>query len=231
MARVIVPDRLRLVRGTLPAVDQQAVDRAWEQAVLADPTLYDGPALACPRVDHRPADSTLTLEWAPVTYRYFSLRRVPGADVAPALFAAVVQPTVEGGLVVGRTTAAGQVQIPGGVVEQPTGAVDEAWLAHEAARELAEETGVVVPPEELARFAVTSTPGGNVGVFFRAPPLAEKVIRERFAVLLAKETAAGNVPELAEVTTVGSLSDLLELGGPYSASSIPVARRYLDQFG
>lgn len=117
---VFEPDRLQLVRTTPPALsenERQARDRAWDQGVRANPELYDGLAVACVNVEYHPEESTLTMMWAPVRYRYFLARQVPGAVVAPCVFAAVVQPTVDGGLLVGRTSAAGRVQIPGGVAE------------------------------------------------------------------------------------------------------------------
>ncbi len=194
--------RLRLVEGDPPRISpahRATMDRAWEEAVRTVPALFDGPVVACAGME-RDGRRGMTLYWTVVPYRHYALHRVPGAAALPSLFVAVVQPVREGGLLVGLTSAStavpGRWQVPGGSVEPPAEGVtlDEAALRGNAARELAEETGVDVVPEELVLWAVTRGEHGNIGVFFRAVPRSAAVLRERFAASVAAETAAGVIP-------------------------------------
>lgn len=202
----------------------------WTEAAHANPSLYDGPSIAVPALEQPPGE--LVLKWAPVTYRYFMLRRL---DVAcmPCLFSAVIQPTDKGGMLVGRsssiTRAPGRVHLPGGVVEPPTNPgidLDVLHLAREATRELVEETGITVQEEHLTCALVTHAVNGNVGVIFRAPPLQESVVRKQFAEHRTRETTAGRALEFDEIEIVSTMDDLAAMGGPYSDSVIPVVRYF-----
>jgi 8-oxo-dGTP pyrophosphatase MutT (NUDIX family) len=213
---------LRLVESVAPPVpvaDQMRRDEVWEAAVRANPTgLFDGPVVVCTGLE-RGAGGTVSLSWAPVTYRHFALRRVPGAEVLPSMFVAVAQPTDEGGLLVGRmspgTAAPGRLQLPGGSVEPPAdhGRLDLAALARHAAQELWEEIGILAAHEDLCLWVVTRGEYGNVGVFFRAPSLPEALIRDRFQALLSETVQSGD-PELQEITFVRSVAELDGAGSP-----------------
>ncbi|MGW0821686.1 NUDIX hydrolase [Streptomyces sp. NPDC002845] len=210
------------------------MNRIWDAAVQANPSLFDGPMAACAGLEWEGPDS-LVVTWARVTYRYRALRQVPGADVRlTSLFVSIVQPTDDGGLLVGRmapwTAAPGRWQLPGGSVEPPADhrPLDLAALRRHAARELVEETGVVTPSDDLTLRLVTRGENGSVGVLFHAPPLPASLLRERFAGLVASETALGREPEFDRIAVLRAPDELTGLGGTRSDYLEPVVRRYAD---
>ncbi|MFJ9844239.1 NUDIX hydrolase [Kitasatospora sp. NPDC101155] len=200
---------LRLAETTPPMLSPEhraAMDHVWAKAVQANPDLFDGPAVVCTATGYD--GDTLVLSWAPVTYRHFALRRVPGAPRVSSVFVTIAQPIDAGGLVVGRmsasTAAPGRWQLPGGNVEPPvgTGVLDETELRSQACRELAEEVGVHATPKDLTLWAVTRGENGNIGVHYEAPPLPQQTVRERYEALVRAESAAGRTPELDRITVV-----------------------------
>ncbi|MFD0418319.1 NUDIX domain-containing protein [Streptomyces sp. NPDC127108] len=230
--------RVRLVETPAPEPppwERLAMDRLWDEAVLANPSLFDGPVAACAGLT-REGPHGVVITWARTTYRRYALRWVPGATARlPALFVDVVQPTGDGRLLVGRmgrsTSAPGRWLLPGGSMEPPTDGrvLDVAALRGHAARELAEETGVESAPEELRLWLVTRGAHGGVGVLFLAPPLPAALLRERFAALVSAETARGREPELDRIALVGSRAELAELTGPHADLADylePVVTRY-----
>lgn len=211
----------------VPAQVRTAMDREWREAVLANPALFDGPVAVCAGLSRQASDDLL-ISWSRVTYRYFALRRVPGATAPRSLFVSVVQPTQDGRVLVGRmspsTAAPGRWQFPGGSVEPPTGdePLDEPALRRHAALELDEETGVGTPAGALTRCLVTHGEDGQVGVHYLAPPLPASLLHERFAALVAAETAQGRVPEFERIALVGSPAELPDLVGPHVLYLEPV---------
>jgi 8-oxo-dGTP pyrophosphatase MutT (NUDIX family) len=224
-----------MVRTDPPQVSpehQKAADRVWDDLARANPTgLFDGPVVACSALDWD-APHRIVLSWTPVTYRHYALRRVPGATPLPSLFVAVLQPTNDGRLLVGRmsasTAAPGRWQMPGGSAEPPMGnePLDETGLRRHAARELVEETGIDTSPHRLELWAITRGRHGNIGVLYRAPARPVAVLAESFAAAVAAETALGREPEFAETSLVRSPADLDSLSGPHADYLEPVIRRY-----
>lgn len=104
--------------------------------------------------------------------------------------------------------------------------LDEAALRLHAARELSEETGVELPPEELNLWAVTRGEHRSIGLAFLAPAQPAAVLRERFEAATAAERALGQDPELDRIALVSSPTDLLDLEGPHVDYLEPVVRRY-----
>ncbi|MHA5047652.1 NUDIX domain-containing protein [Streptomyces sp. SD15] len=214
--------RLRLVETAAPLVspeDLAAMNRVWDAARQANPRLFDGPVAACAGLD-RDGPRDVVVTWARTTYRLRALRRVPGATSwLSSLFVAVVQPTDDGGLLVGRmsswTASPGRWQLPGGSVEPPDDhePLDAAALRRHAARELVEETGVDIPPDDLTPWRVTRAGNGSVGVLFLAPYLPTSFLRERFADLVSSVAAQGRDPELDRIVLIRSPDGLAALGG------------------
>jgi 8-oxo-dGTP pyrophosphatase MutT (NUDIX family) len=229
-------DQLRFIEAAAPSLsprEHQTMDRVWEEAAQANPHLFDGPVVACVEVNPaRPRGLVLT--WARTTYRFYVLRRTPGATLRlPSLSVIIVQPTDDGRLLLGRMSAwtayPGRWQLPGGAVEPPDRdhALDAAVLRWHAARELVEEIGVDVSPDDLTLWRVFHGVNGNVGVLFLAPPQPESVLREQYAALVASETALGQDPELDQLAFVRSYTELAYLKGPQVRYLKQVARSIL----
>ncbi|MEU6425378.1 NUDIX domain-containing protein [Microbispora sp. NPDC046973] len=227
--------RLRLVEAAAPRIppeEQAAMNRVWDEAVQANPALFDGPTVSCTGLERDDPDG-LVITWARTTFRLHALRRVPGATAwLPSLFVSVVQPSDDGRLLVVRmsswTAAPGQWQLPGGSAEPPEdgGLLDTAALRRHAARELAEEIGVGTAPGDLTSWLVTRGEDGSIGVMFLAPSRPASYLDERFADLVVAETALGRDPELDLIALVHSPADLARLSGPHVDYLEPVVRRY-----
>ncbi|MEU5042645.1 NUDIX hydrolase [Streptomyces griseorubiginosus] len=238
MTELLEAEKLRLVEVAPPSIPSEtraAMNREWDEAVLANPALFDGPVVLCAGLsrdagDAGDAEDALLVSWSRTTYRYFALRRVPGATVLRSLFVSVIQPTDDGRVLVGRmsrsTAAPGRWQFPGGSVEPPTGAepLDERALRRHAALELAEETGVDIPDTALTRCLITYGDDGQVGVHYLAPPLPAPVLQDRFDALAAAEAVRGRDPEFDRIVFVGSPAELPRLEGPHVVYLEPVAR-------
>ncbi|WP_327325640.1 NUDIX hydrolase [Streptomyces sp. NBC_01210] len=228
-------DRLRLVEAPPPRLspeDRRAMDDAWDAAVLANPALFDGPVAACTGLK-REGPQSLALTWVRASYRLYALRGVPGASVRlPSLFVAVAQPADDGRLLLGRmspwTTSPGRWQLPGGSVDPPPDRepLDLAALRRHAARELAEETGIGTPSDDLTLWQVTRGANGSVGVLFQAPPHPVSWLHERYAALTSCERARCRDPELDRIALVRSPADLAGLTGPHVDYLEPVVRRH-----
>ncbi|MER5970523.1 NUDIX domain-containing protein [Streptomyces sp. NPDC002055] len=215
----------------LPPRDAEARDRVWDMAVRANPTLFDGPVVACGGLEWT-GPRALRLSWVRVTYRHYALRRVPGATALPSLFVNVVQPTDDGRVLVARmspsTAAPGRWQLPGGSVEPPQSgaALDESALAGQAARELVEELGSGATPGDLRLWVVTRGENGSVGLTYLAPALPDATLRADFTAAAAAEQAQGREPELDGIALVRSPDELAALSGPHADYLEPIVRRF-----
>ncbi|MFE7927546.1 NUDIX domain-containing protein [Streptomyces sp. NPDC057456] len=231
---VIEATELRLVEEPPPQLSaeyQAARDRAWDELAQANPSLFDGPVVACTRLDQSNSHE-LVLGWARVTYRNFALRQVPGARALPSLFVDVLQPTDDGALLVAQMSAStahpGRWQLPGGSVEHPDirTPLDATALHHNAARELLEEIGIDTAPDDLTLWALTRGDHGNVGVHFTAPPLPAAVLHDRFSAVVSAAAAVGQPPELDRIAFVHTPADLKALTGPHATYLEPLVDRY-----
>ncbi|MEU9979304.1 NUDIX domain-containing protein [Streptomyces sp. NPDC051014] len=215
----------------LTAEHRTARDRVWDELVGKNPALFDGPVVACTSLTQT-SPHELHLGWARVTYRNFVLRRVPGAAALPSLFVDVLQPTDDGALLVAQMSTAtahpGRWHLPGGSVDHPDAGwpLDTAALRGNAARELLEELGVDIDPDELTLWAVTRGDHGNIGVHFAAPPQPATVPTDRLAAVAPATIAVGQVPELEQVTFVHGPADLKRLDGPHADYLVPLVDRY-----
>ncbi|WP_344272638.1 NUDIX hydrolase [Streptomyces hebeiensis] len=215
----------------LPPRDAEARDRVWDTAVRANPTLFDGPVVACGGMEWT-GPRVLCLSWVHVTYRHYALRRVPGANALPSLFVNVVQPTDDGRVLAARmspaTAAPGRWQLPGGSVEPPPAGtvLDESALAGQAARELTEELGIGAASEDLNLWVVTRGENGSVGLTYLAPALPEATLRAGFTAAAAAERVQGREPELDRIALVRSPDELTALAGPHADYLEPTVRRF-----
>lgn len=214
--------RLLLVETDPPRLTAEqtaAMTRRWDEAVAANPALFDGPTVVCAGLERKDPE-TLLLTWYAATYRLYLLRLDPVHAVsAPSVFVSVAQPTDDGRLLVGRmassTAAPGRWQLPGGTIEPPGAgdALDLEGLRRHAARELAEEVGRDVPPGDLELWAVTRGDKGNVGIHFRPPGCSVSTLTEQYTALVSAESAQDRTPELDRIAFIRSDADVPGLGG------------------
>lgn len=208
------------------------MNRVWDAKVRDNPSFFDGPVLVCAGT-RREGPDELTVFWVRTTYRHFALRRVPfSTSWLPSFFVSVLQPADDGRLLVGRmsnsTAAPRRWQLPGGSLEPPEGdePLDMAALYRHAARELIEEAGIDIRPDDLTLWNVTRAGNGGIGVLFRAPALPAERLHERFEAVVAAERAQGRDPELDRIALIGSTAQLPDLAGPHADYLEPIVRRY-----
>jgi 8-oxo-dGTP pyrophosphatase MutT (NUDIX family) len=207
-----------------------AIDSKWHEMVRQNPAMFDGPVVLCS--DLRQLPSGLEVRWSRATYRYRTVRQIPGAPALSSVFVCVLQPALGGRVLVGEmsasTSSPGLIQLPGGNLEpSPPGeelTID--MLRRHASTELAEETGIVADPVDLAPWVAARTSNGNLGFFFLAPSLPAEFIVEQHASAVRSDRQAGREPEFAEVALVSDADELDRLG----ARSADYLRPLLDRF-
>ncbi|WP_308123139.1 hypothetical protein [Streptomyces geysiriensis] len=107
--------------------------------------------------------------------------------------------------------------------------LDDAALACQAARELAEELGVAAAAEDLELWVVIRGENGSVGLTYMAPALPEATLRAHFTAAAAAERGQGREPELDLFVLVGSPGELAGLGGPQADYLKPIVCRFFEQ--
>ena len=198
--------------------------------VRQNPSVFDGPVVLCS--DLRQRSPGLEVSWCRASYRYRTVRQIPGAPALSSVFVCVLQPTSDGHLLVGQmsasTSSPGMIQLPGGNLEPPAPGEELilASLRRHASTELAEETGIVADPDDLTPWVVARPSNGNVGFFFLAPSLPAEFIREQHASVVRADRQKGNEPEFAKVALVSD-ADELDLLNLRSADYV---RPILDRF-
>jgi 8-oxo-dGTP pyrophosphatase MutT (NUDIX family) len=228
--------RLLLVETEPPQLtDDQttAMNRMWTEAVALNPSLFDGPTVVCAGLEWEDTN-TLVLTWYRATYRLYVLRLDPvHAVAAPSVFVSVAQPTDDGGLLVGRmawsTAAPGRWQLPGGTIEPPSeggAALDLDALRRHAARELAEEVGRGVPPQDMELWTVTRGDKGNIGIHFRAPACPAGALEDAYTALVSAEISQDQAPELDRIEFIRSEADVKGLEGSTADFLLLLAARH-----
>ncbi len=115
--------------------------------------------------------------------------------VNPLPVAVVILPVDDGVLVVRRNIPPqiGQLALPGGYINR-----GESWQ-HAGARELREETGIVIQPEDLHEFRVKSAPSGTTLLVFgialsmrsqKLPPFMPNEETQEICILTAPQELA-----------------------------------------
>jgi 8-oxo-dGTP pyrophosphatase MutT (NUDIX family) len=207
-----------------------AVDRAWDKMVRANPSFFDGPVVLCS--DFRQISPRLEVSWSRGTYRYRTVRQIPTAPALSSVFVCVLQPALDGRLLVGcmsaSTSSPGVIQFPGGNLEPPPlgQKITTSALRRHATAELAEETGIDAPPDDLTLWVVARTTNGNVGFFFLAPSLPVEFIRQRHTSVVLADRSMGREPEFAEIALVSDAADLALLDGRPADYLLPLLDRF-----
>jgi hypothetical protein len=207
-----------------------AVDSAWDEMVHANPTLFDGPVVLCS--DFRQISPHLEVSWSRGTYRYRTVRQIRTAAALSSVFVCVLQPALDGRLLVGHmsasTSSPGVIQFPGGNLEPPPlgREITTSALRRHATAELTEETGIAAAPDDLTLWVVARTTNGNVGFFFLAPSLPAEFIRHCHTSVVLANRLMGCEPEFAEVTLVADAAGLALLDGQPADYLWPLVDRF-----
>ena len=216
-----------------PALSREvlsAIDSAWDEMVGANPTLFDGPVVLCS--DVRQISPRLEISWSRATYRYRTVRQIRAAPALSSVFVCVLQPTLDGRLLVGdmsrSTSNPGMIQFPGGNLEPPPLGenITTSTLRSHAAAELIEEAGIDADPDHLTLWVVARTSNGNVGFFFLAPSLPVAVILQRHAAVVLGEQSKGRESEFAEVALITDMEGLALLNGRSSDYLEPLLNHF-----
>lgn len=198
------------------ATETESIARTWQAAREANPNLFDGPIVSVRKLGWE--GTICRVEWSAGKYSQYLWRYAPGPATgrrfARSLFTSVLPVTTDGRAILGRmavtTSTPGRTQLPGGNVELPPGGVPltEEGVRAEAVRELAEETGLVLSPDQVTLWLVKSRGDhGDVGIIFRAShqnavDLRKTFTRHRQRLMLDHEQA-----EFTSLLAVSHLPD------------------------
>jgi 8-oxo-dGTP pyrophosphatase MutT (NUDIX family) len=201
-ARIVAHD------WAFPRENADAIAAHWQERVRRSPGMFDGTVLmSC---GHAVADGVAQVDLFAVRYATFTAYRsfaVADPRVVNA-FAAIVPWTADGAVLLGEmgahTANAGQLYFPCGTPDPDDVRGDAVDLAGSAARELAEETGLLLP--EGAGTAWVLLEGEGQLAFLRPVrfPDTAAVLDARIAAHLRAEAE----PELAGMHVVRGVDDV-----------------------
>ncbi|MER2265594.1 NUDIX hydrolase [Methylobacterium oxalidis] len=180
----------------------------WRRRLAERPGLFDGPVLLACGV--RIADGHCEAEFFETRYaRFIAFRDAgsPDARVANA-FAAVVPVARDGAVLLGEmgghTANAGQIYFPCGTPDRDDLRGEAVDLAGSAARELAEETGLSLPPGAPEAWVLLR--GEGQLAFLRPVPFPESA--EALRARMERHRAGEAEPELARIVVARGAADI-----------------------
>jgi 8-oxo-dGTP pyrophosphatase MutT (NUDIX family) len=191
-----------------PRAHEAAIAAHWQDRIARSPGMFDGTVLLC--CAHSIADGAARLDLFATRYSTFTYyRHVRQADPQVRnAFAAIVPWTADGAVLLGamgaHTANAGQLYFPCGTPDPDDVRGTSVDLTGSAARELAEETGLVLP--EAAETAWVLLEGEGQLAFLRPVrfPETAAVLEARIADHLRSEAE----PELAGMAAVRSAAEI-----------------------
>ena len=134
----------------------------WQEFSQSNPHFFNGELIACDRCVQM-GNGEIQIDWFRTTYSHYLQRTATNPVLAPAkaLYCSVAVTTDRNRLLIGRmnkkTSSPGRLQLPGGNISLEK--LNEITIEHcrlDASRELLEETGLFVEPNEL-RFWLVKT--------------------------------------------------------------------------
>lgn len=185
-----------------PAGLQREILQWWAEYSRDRPTLFNGAMVAC-ESHVLSADRTMQINWFRTCYAHYLIRRAPAFKLQPArsIYASVVLVSETGRIAVGEmaatTASPGRLQLPGGNIESDNTGLSLEVCRAAASRELAEEVGLDVAPQQLRLWRVKI--GGehdDIGLLFAVSNAVDEAkILDGFAQHTSKLIQAGQGPE------------------------------------
>lgn len=161
------------VENGLNVKERECINAFWKTYSKTKPYLFNGKILAIESVKFE--KETAVLKWYQSTYAHYlmSKQRVSDVQNCCILYCSIILETTNGNIVLGKmsstTSTAGKILLPGGNVELENGILDNDICKQNAVRELKEEIGFELFPENLQLLAIKSQgKNGEVGLFFKS---------------------------------------------------------------